>query len=853
MRIVVDMQGAQTPSSRNRGVGRYTIELAKAMAQNSGGHEIVLALNGAFPDSIEPIRAEFEDILSHKNIRVWQQFFDTTAINLNNKGRKNAGEIVREEFLSSLGADIIFSTNLQEGLFDAACTSVKILPTKSLFCSTLHDVVPLVYPERYLGDSTIRSWYEEKIDFAKKSDILITVSRSSRDLISKFLDIPAEKIYVIYNAVNPEKFRPVDISIEDTKKFLSKFKISSPFVMYTGGSDLHKNLDKLYSAFSIMPKDISNRYQLVMVGENLKYREVEHRNKLKKMGINDKVVFTGHVEDNELVMLYNLCDLFVFPSIQEGFGLPALEAMACGAPVIASNTSSLPEVVGYQDALFDPYSDVCIAKMMERALTDTNFRSLLKEHGIKQAGKFSWKNSAESLLKLFEDALEDNRMTKTSLTREHRIQNLINHITSLKSCASFDDSDLISLSASISETFYKREGDQRRLFVDVSTVIKQDHHTGIQRVVRAICRELIESPKEIDTELIYTTPNNPNFYKASILINKILGEDIMQVYDECVIEFCPGDILLFLDLHPSVAISHRNVIQFLRNKGVRVYYTVYDILPELNPEFFWPDLCSEFHQWLLSISNSDGAICISRAVADELAGWLNTNGTKRFRPFKLGWFHLGADIKNSVPTLGVPNNAQHVFDQLSARPSFLMVGTIEPRKGYTQTLSAFEKLWMQGVDVNLVIIGKHGWKVDRLVEALHRHPEQGKRLFWLDCISDEYLDKIYNASTCLIAASEGEGFGLPLIEAAQHKLPIIARDIPVFHEVAGDHAFYFNGKDPADIVKAVNEWLTLYQSGKHPKSEGMPWLTWKESAQQLLNVILNGQWYAEWKGIRSSR
>ena len=377
MRIVIDLQGAQTSFSRNRGVGRYTIELAKAMAQSPLGHEIILALNGAFPDTIEPIRAEFDGILPQENIRVWQQFFDTAAINLKNRWRKKAGEILREEFLNSLKGDIIFSTNLQEGLFDAACTSVKILPTDSLICSTLHDITPLIYPDRLLSDSIIRTWYEEKIGFVKKSDIILTVSQSSQVEISKLLRIPVEKIYVIYNAVDHGKFRPKSIGIDDKKKLLARMNISRPFVMYAGGSDLHKNLDTLYSAFAKLPKEILRSYQLVMVGVGLKHQE-NHRNKLKKLGISDNVIFTGHVDDEELVMLYNLCDLFVFPSIHEGFGLPPLEAMACGAAVLASNTSSLPEVIGHQDALFDPYDDVELAKKIERALTDSKFRGLLK-------------------------------------------------------------------------------------------------------------------------------------------------------------------------------------------------------------------------------------------------------------------------------------------------------------------------------------------------------------------------------------------------------------------------------------------------------------------------------------------
>ena len=201
-------------------------------------------------------------------------------------------------------------------------------------------------------------------------------------------------------------------------------------------------------------------------------------------------------------------------------------------------------------------------------------------------------------------------------------------------------------------------------------------------------------------------------------------------------------------------------------------------------------------------------------------------------------FHLGADIENTLPSKGIPEEAYSFLTQLTSYPSFLMVGTIEPRKRHDQVLESFSLLWELGVNVNLVIVGKQGWGCETLVERLRSHSEKGKRLFWLVNISDEYLKMIYESCTCLIAASEAEGFGLPLIEAAQHKLPIIARDIPVFREVSGNHAFYFTGLDAEDLAKAIQEWLTLHTQGQNPSSGGISWLTWRQSAQQLLAAIL---------------
>jgi glycosyltransferase involved in cell wall biosynthesis len=137
-----------------------------------------------------------------------------------------------------------------------------------------------------------------------------------------------------------------------------------------------------------------------------------------------------------------------------------------------------------------------------------------------------------------------------------------------------------------------------------------------------------------------------------------------------------------------------------------------------------------------------------------------------------------------------------------------------------------------------VIVGKKGWLVDELHQRIISHSEVGKRLFWIDSASDQFLEKLYETCTCLIAASYGEGFGLPLIEAAQHQTPMIARNLPVFKEVAGDAAYYFDGLLPSDLANAVLAWLALYTEGRHPKSSQLQWQNWETSAKQLWGVVL---------------
>jgi glycosyltransferase involved in cell wall biosynthesis len=315
--------------------------------------------------------------------------------------------------------------------------------------------------------------------------------------------------------------------------------------------------------------------------------------------------------------------------------------------------------------------------------------------------------------------------------------------------------------------------------------------------------------------------------------------------DDTLIEPRSGDVFLGLDLQHHITQLQSPYLQELRGRGVAVHFVVYDLLPIQFPHY-WPSMHALHVQWLYTLAQFDGAICISRTVADELLDWLNQHGPNRLRPFSIGWFHLGADIESSAPSRGLPPDAVSVLQTLATRPTFLVVGTLEPRKGHAKTLSAFEQLWREGLDINLVFVGKSGWLVEALVEKLRVHPELGRHFFWLTGVSDEFLEKIYAAANCLIAPSEGEGFGLPLIEAAQHGLPIIASDIPVFREVAGDHATYFRGKTPEAMAQAVRDWLQLDQSTAQAQVAGMPWLTWEQSALQLQNVVCQNNWLYQW-------
>ncbi len=155
-------------------------------------------------------------------------------------------------------------------------------------------------------------------------------------------------------------------------------------------------------------------------------------------------------------------------------------------------------------------------------------------------------------------------------------------------------------------------------------------------------------------------------------------------------------------------------------------------------------------------------------------------------------------------------------------------------------LAAMERLWSEGTDVGLIVIGQPGWDTGDFCAVLRRHPEGGERLIWLERASDDVLALAYDRAAGLVMASLGEGFGLPLIEAARHGLPIFCRDLPVFREVAGDHAVYFTGTESAPLAAALKDWLAGRDAGTLPSSATMPVQTWADSAGQVLAWIQEG-------------
>jgi len=287
---------------------------------------------------------------------------------------------------------------------------------RAKFVTTIHDVKPLVFPElnprRNLNSVVERMLVGDKW---RKIDHIVTDSESSRRNILERLPVSPDRLTVIYPGIDLERFRSADPPTSNltprtsngasqTSNLQPPTNSRRPYVLCVAGADPTKNVETLVEAFGRLPQPVRDAHDLVLVGDFR--RRPELRERAAFLGIEKQTIFPGVVGDDRLIELYQQAALFVFPSRYEGFGLPVLEAMACGCPVISSNASSLPEVAGDAAVLVDPMDVEGLSKAMQRVLSDHILSDDLRKRGPVRASQFTWDRTAREMVAVYKKVVE---------------------------------------------------------------------------------------------------------------------------------------------------------------------------------------------------------------------------------------------------------------------------------------------------------------------------------------------------------------------------------------------------------------------------------------------------------------
>lgn len=553
---------------------------------------------------------------------------------------------------------------------------------------------------------------------------------------------------------------------------------------------------------------------LVFVGEYFSNAYLQQLQRRIPESLKARVIFTGFTSKEEYEQFLMMADLAIQLRQQSrGENSAAImDCLASGIPVIVNDHGSTQEI---------PENVVWKIPHPSSTATLVNTLEFLYHH-------------PQTRLKISTQArqylLQEHCLSKTAESYAHMIE----------SAVSFNQENL---SKQPQPPVTSRQARKRQLLLDITDTAKLDKRTGIQRVVRSLLNALIstDSRQQADEIRPIRLDQQGQYRYANQYILEQYGVICPSFSDE-LIEVDTGDIYLDLDFNTITAVEQEEVYRGWRDKGVVVMHLVYDLLPLSNPQWFLPFMEGLYRNWLDSISkNSDVLVTISENVTQQLELFLDQNSAlfedhpHAKRPL-VRHFHLGCDIQASFPSKGLPTEAVALLDKIKSEKTLLMVSTLEPRKAYEQCLDAFDLLWDQGLNINLVIVGKEGWHADGLVKRICDHPQQGQQLFWLKDISDEYLDRLYQSSSALLMASYGEGFGLPIVEAARNKLPVIARKIPVFKEIGGPYISYFEAHDGAQLAEYLQTWFALEPNQK-PDIQQWQAITWNDSAQQVLGLI----------------
>ena len=746
MRIVLDLQGAQT-GSRFRGIGRYSLALAQAIARNANGHEIWVVLNSNFPETIKSIRAAFKGLIPPNRVVVFNVPALVSWESAENSWRRRAAELIREGFLAEMQADMVHVSSLFEG--SNLCNAVISLGTLGKHpptAITLYDLIPLLNPTSYLGAEWVRQWYMDKVSSLKRADLLLAISDSARQEAMSALGSAGEQTVTI-SAAHTDNFRPCLLNETEKQQVFARYGLNLPYLMYSGALESRKNLDGLLKAFALLPKELQSKHQLLFVGKVSDFDRLHLDTLASQLGITPQFVLAGHIADEDLVALLSHCALFVFPSLHEGFGLPALEAMACGAPAIGSKTTSVPEVIGRADALFDPSDPDDIAAKITQVLTDDDFLKSLREHALVQAKKFSWDLCALRAVAAFEQhrAVQPAKLTGWA------------------------------------EIVVAR-GDSYSQLIDAIGAINQDGYTPTELDLTGIARcidhnrkqtEAIARTKELPENITWRIEGPFDSSYSLALLNRETARALAQQGHRVALHSTegPGDFIpsaTFLSANPDINacyVASQNIPANDADVTSRNLYPprVNDMTGRQNllHHYAWEE--SGFPRtWVENFNEHlQGITCLSSHVEKIL-------------------IDHGVSVPMAVSGCGVDHwertEADKNFQVTAKTFRFLHVSSCFPRKGADLLLEAYGRVFSDQDDVTLVIKTFpnphneiHGW----LARAKAEHRNFPDVLIIEDDLGDSQLRALYAQCHALIAPSKAEGFGLPMAEAMLSGLAVI--------------------------------------------------------------------------------
>jgi O-antigen biosynthesis alpha-1,2-mannosyltransferase len=742
LRILVDIQGIQN-RSKDRGIGRYVLSLARALAQHKGNHEVFFLINTLFGDDEKELLAKLGESVDRRQLVRFHGIGPAAEPEAEYRRNVRLSEVLLSDLVREIRPDVFLVGSFIEGWDDATTTIPASDYDNHLTAGILYDLIPLLDRQKYLGDGEAYRWYFRRLDHLARAQLLLAISESARGEGLRNLHRQPNSIVTIGTAASDEfasaaaRARASDPNAE----LLSSFGITRPYIMHASAFDERKNFQGFVRSFGMLPKALRKRHQAVLVCKVSTADRTSISNLTRELGLEpDEIVMTGFVDDDELHALYRGAELFVFPSFHEGFGLPPLEAMSCGTPAIGSNTTSVPEVIGRADALFDPANHAEIAKLIRRALTDDAFRNSLIEHATIQAASFTWERSALAAINAIEQAVKARRQSRrappSAAPTLHEQLDFVRAMHQLPPPTERDLAIAVTRNrAEASRTNAKACNDTRLTWriegpFDSSyslALVNRETARALHEFGHNVVLHSTEGPGDFDA--------NPAFLAAN--------PDLARMHDR-VADYPPDQCdVVSRDLYPPrVGDMHSNS-DALHNYGWEESGFPAKWVQDFNQHLQFITVLSEHVRKVLIDNGVKVPIAVSGAGVDH---WLRIVPTPNF----------------SVPGRGF---------------RFLHVSSCFPRKGVDSLLDAYGRAFSIDDDVSLIIKtfeNPHNQIFEMLAERRAANARYPHVVVMMDDLSDADLKALYAGCDVMVCPTRAEGYGLPLAEAMLSGIPAIA-------------------------------------------------------------------------------
>ncbi len=387
--IVLDLRSLESPTGK-RGIGYFNKHLFEALLSNP--HPDFKFNLLTFPGSSLP---------SKFKVGPEDKFRSVPALFWPKKGLRKLDpffSLFWQRTLNQLKSELVHIPSLFETYYLNVPNNIKSIVT-------LYDLIPLLFPKQYFQNEKAHVWYKQRLEQAKNASKIITISQSSKRDIAEFLKIPSEKIEVVYGGVDA-RFKPIDK--QKVSKIIQKYKIKRPYILTVSTHSFHKNISRIFQAFKeYINTSLNNDLNLAVVCKLIPTELKDWQRELKQLGIEKRVILTNFVEDEDLAAIYCGAEVFLFPSLYEGLGLPVLEAFACGTVVITSNVASMPEVGGDAALYVNPESVENIKSAIAQLLNDQILKQQLIKKGFSQVKKFSWNKASKQVMQIYKEIIQN--------------------------------------------------------------------------------------------------------------------------------------------------------------------------------------------------------------------------------------------------------------------------------------------------------------------------------------------------------------------------------------------------------------------------------------------------------------